>query len=249
MISSLPYYRDLQTDVMVASYYVSNPNNVITNNVAAGSYFYGFLYDFKVQVDDGIYAKDPVCTSGYSTGLNQGNVAHSIAEIGVRIKDLVTRSYPCKPSRNDSLPDPWSVNPSRESLFENYVIYHVQQLGLMCDSIGHVRFNNFTMAENNISHMQFHIMNFTRENVVVSNTTFIGTLNFSNSFDIKTKGLILPRSGSINVTNILFKKYVEKQTLVQTCSLCDQNDYLTNNGQEYFFDSIQYENITNATFL
>lgn len=49
MISSLPFYRDLQTDVMVASYYFSNPNNVIKDNVAAGSYYYGFLYDFKTK--------------------------------------------------------------------------------------------------------------------------------------------------------------------------------------------------------
>ncbi len=58
MISSLPYYRDLQTDVMVASYYISNPNNVIKDNVAAGSYYYGFLYDFKSKNSEGLYAQD-----------------------------------------------------------------------------------------------------------------------------------------------------------------------------------------------
>lgn len=68
MISSLPFYRDLQTDVMVASYYISNPNNVIKDNVAAGSYYYGFLYDLKKKSEDGIYAQDSVCTSGYSIG-------------------------------------------------------------------------------------------------------------------------------------------------------------------------------------
>ena len=51
IISSLPYYRGMQTDVMVASYYISNPNNMIKNNVAAGSYYYGFLYDFKSKSD------------------------------------------------------------------------------------------------------------------------------------------------------------------------------------------------------
>lgn len=49
MISALPFYRDLQTDVMVASYYISNPNNLISDNVAAGSYYYGFLYDLKTK--------------------------------------------------------------------------------------------------------------------------------------------------------------------------------------------------------
>lgn len=86
MISSLPYYRDLQSDVMVASFYISNPNNIIKNNVAAGGYYYGFLYDLKSKPEDGIYAKDSICTSGYSTAVNKGNIAHSIRKIAVRIK-------------------------------------------------------------------------------------------------------------------------------------------------------------------
>jgi hypothetical protein len=64
MISSLPYFRDLQSDVMVASYYISHPNNFIRNNVAAGSYYYGFLYDFKAIKEDGIFANELICTSG-----------------------------------------------------------------------------------------------------------------------------------------------------------------------------------------
>ncbi len=51
MISLLPYYRGMQTDVMVAAYYISNPNNVIKDNIAAGSYYYGFLYDLKSKSD------------------------------------------------------------------------------------------------------------------------------------------------------------------------------------------------------
>ncbi len=95
MISSLPYYRDLQSDVMVASYYISNPNNVIKDNVAAGSYYYGILYDLKSKPEDGIYAQDQVCTAGYATALNEGNVVHSIRKIGVRIKELYARTNPC----------------------------------------------------------------------------------------------------------------------------------------------------------
>jgi len=113
MISSLPYYRDLQTDVMVASFYVSNPNNIIRGNVAAGSFYYGFLYDFKARPEDGIYANDFVCTSGYKMAENTRNIAHSTKVFGVRIKEFYARTNPCDSSRNDLLPDPWSVNPSK----------------------------------------------------------------------------------------------------------------------------------------
>lgn len=105
--------------------------------------------------------------------------------------------------------DPWSINPTKESLFENYVIYRVGELGLMCDDIGHIRFKNFTMAENNKNHMQFHVMNYTKENVVVADSTFIGVLNLANiPTNLNTKSLVLPRSGSIIVTNVLFSKHV-----------------------------------------
>lgn len=57
--------------------------------------------------------------------------------------------------------------------------------------------------------MEFHVMNFTKDNVVVTDSAFIGVLDSVNSpISLNTKGLVLPRSGSINVTNVLFKKYV-----------------------------------------
>jgi hypothetical protein len=91
IIGSLPYYRGMQSDVMVAGFYISNPNNYIKKNVVAGSYYYGFLYEFKVKSDEGIYAKDYVCSAGYELGENGGNVVQSVRKIGVRIKDLIAR--------------------------------------------------------------------------------------------------------------------------------------------------------------
>jgi hypothetical protein len=85
----------------------------------------------------------------------------------------------------------------------------------MCDDIGHVVFNNWTMVENFQNHMQFHVMNYTKERVIVSNSTFVGVTYLSNPpVNITTKALILPRSGSINLTDILFSKFISNQTIV-----------------------------------
>jgi hypothetical protein len=98
--------------------------------------------------------------------------------------------------------------------------------------------------------MQFHLMNFTKEMVVVSNSTFIGTFDLTNPpIDLNTTALTLPRSGSIKMSNILFNKYNSNQTLIQTCSLCDNYDFYTNTGQEYFIEKVRYENIISARYL
>ena len=51
MISSLQVWNMLQTDVTVASYWITNPNNIVINNRAAGSDFYGFWYEIKPNPD------------------------------------------------------------------------------------------------------------------------------------------------------------------------------------------------------
>ena len=93
-------------------------------------------------------------------------------------------------------------------------------------------------------------MNYTRERVNVENCTFVGVVSTKDmAKNIYTKGLILPRSGSINFTNIFFKKYISGQTIIQTCALCNDIQYYTNTGQEYFFSKVTYEEITNASYL
>lgn len=43
-ISSLKTFKMMQTDISVASYWITNPTNHIRNNHAAGGDFYGFWY-------------------------------------------------------------------------------------------------------------------------------------------------------------------------------------------------------------
>lgn len=47
MISSIVSLTMLQSDITVASYWVTNPYNTVRRNRAAGSDFYGFWYEIK----------------------------------------------------------------------------------------------------------------------------------------------------------------------------------------------------------
>lgn len=96
-------------------------------------------------------------------------------------------------------------------------------------------FNNFTIAENYRSGVEFYIANFTREMVSVNNCAIIGqsqnnvesdTSNYTNGM----AAIITPRSGQTNITNTRFYNYPAGSTAIKTCSMCEDIDLFTNLG-------------------
>lgn len=67
VISSLETFLMMQTDISVASYWVTNPTNHLRFNRAAGGDFYGFWYEIK-QHPDGPSATSDICPRGNPLG-------------------------------------------------------------------------------------------------------------------------------------------------------------------------------------
>jgi hypothetical protein len=138
----------LQTDISVASFWVTNPTNDFYGNHAAGSDFYGIWYEIKPN-PDGPSATLDVCPTGNPLGLVTNNVAHSNMQFGFRVFQLFSRLYPCNPVRNNSIAtDPWSQNPSIQSVFSNFTVYKNLVDGVLAEQVGNVVFTNFIVAEN-----------------------------------------------------------------------------------------------------
>lgn len=110
-IGSLTVFNMLQTDISVASFWITHPFNHVRFNHAAGSDFYGMWYEIKAH-PDGPSASNDICPIGCLLGESHDNVAHSNVRFGLRIKELASATYPCNPIRNNLLDDPWSQNPS-----------------------------------------------------------------------------------------------------------------------------------------
>lgn len=122
-IGSIATTRMLQTDTSVASFWITHPSNDLIGNVAAGSDFYGIWYELK-EHPDGPSATMDVCPMGNSLGTVSNIISHSNVRFGLRVFILAPRLYPCDPLRNDTDPnDPWSYNPSVQSVFSNFTIY------------------------------------------------------------------------------------------------------------------------------
>ena len=67
VISSLESWNMMQTDISVASYWITNPTNHIRYNRAAGGDFYGFWYEIKPH-PDGPSATRDICPMGNPLG-------------------------------------------------------------------------------------------------------------------------------------------------------------------------------------
>ena len=67
VISSLQTFNMMQTDISVASYWITNPTNHLRFNRAAGGDFYGFWYEIKAH-PDGPSATVDICPIGNPLG-------------------------------------------------------------------------------------------------------------------------------------------------------------------------------------
>lgn len=67
MMSSIRSLQMLQSDITVASYWITNPTNTVRRNHAAGGDFYGFWYEIK-EHPDGPSATLDICPMGMKLG-------------------------------------------------------------------------------------------------------------------------------------------------------------------------------------
>jgi hypothetical protein len=85
----------LNSDQTPASFWITNPNNVLINNHAAGSDRYGFWYDLKKNPSGPSFTLS-VCPENVPLGEFRNNVAHSNGRYGFRgFHNHVPRTYPC----------------------------------------------------------------------------------------------------------------------------------------------------------
>jgi hypothetical protein len=85
----------LNVDQTPASFWITNPDNTIINNRAAGSDRYGFWFDLQTN-PTGVSFTNTICPSKTRLGEFRNNVAHSNGRYGLRIFDSHNpRTYPC----------------------------------------------------------------------------------------------------------------------------------------------------------
>ncbi len=140
----------LNTDQTPASFWITNPDNILRNNHAAGSDRYGFWFDLQPH-STGPSFDTNVCPINNQLGEFDNNVAHSNGRYGLRIfHGHVPRKYPCSGFSYDQTnpSDPFHKNPIITASYTNYLGYKNKFNGAIAERVGDVRFINFKVADN-----------------------------------------------------------------------------------------------------
>lgn len=127
-----------------AGIFVTNPQNIIEENVVGGSDAYGIAYFLAPSTT---FDKN-TCPEGIPLLSSKNNVVHSNKMAGLLIMNYAPRRNPCAAARNNTLPNPWATNPPVSADFVNYAVF-ANPVGVSAQNIGAVRFNNFLFGDNN----------------------------------------------------------------------------------------------------
>jgi hypothetical protein len=86
----------IKTDVTAATFWNTNPDNIMRNNYAAGGEFYGFWYELRKN-PIGLTPNPDICCDAIPMSEFYNNHAHSYRRFGLRLLKFAPRTHPCKP--------------------------------------------------------------------------------------------------------------------------------------------------------
>ena len=225
VISVIQIWTLINTDVTAAGYWVTNPNNIIRRNRAAGGDWFGFWYKLQNRVTGPSY--DPnICPDGLDMGVFRDNVAHSWNGFGMRMDDYMPRKYPCEDPSNFDTEDWYSRNVPGYALFENFISWKNFENGVMFEHIGTVEFRNFLIADNRLAGFQISRTNYTRiDQAFINGAIIVGKTGNVDSDDSRYRnsvGMITPRTDFFLVKNVSFYNFNSSlgMAAIKSCSKC-----------------------------
>ncbi|XP_061597205.1 fibrocystin-L-like isoform X1 [Cololabis saira] len=191
----------LNDDVTPAAYWVTNPNNIVRHNAAAGGTHFGFWYRMHEHPDGPSYDPD-ICQKRVPLGEFSNNTVHSQGWFGIWIfQDFFPmKSGGCR-SRT---PEP--------AVFDSLTAWNCEK-GAEWVNVGAVQFSRFVMVNNEKAGveakriMQWAVSGFGEEGgATVSNSTIVGHVDeLGLGTDQCThRGVIAPFDDGMSVLNTRF---------------------------------------------
>jgi hypothetical protein len=138
-ISTKQIWTLIKTDVTAATFWITNPNNIVRRNRAGGSDWYGFWYELLVDFRGPSYVSN-ICPEGIKLGVFDQNYAHSNARFGFRLFRYIPRYYPCILNTNEQNEDKFADNPPVKAVFQNFYTWKNFDTGVRAFHIGKLFF-------------------------------------------------------------------------------------------------------------
>ncbi|XP_056153970.1 fibrocystin-L-like [Lampris incognitus] len=232
----------LNDDVTPAAYWVTNPNNIIRHNAAAGGTHFGFWYRMHEHPDGPSY--DPnICQKRVPLGEFTNNTVHSQGWFGIWIfQDF----FPMKDGRcRSSTPEP--------AVFHTLTTWNCEK-GAEWVNVGAVQFNGFVMVNNEKAGieskriMQWAVSSFGEDGgATVSNSTIVGhmdELGLGENY-CTHRGVITPFDDGMSVLNTTFINFNRGSCTAIGVTSIDGTCVHNCGGWAVRFGGIQYFNSPN----
>ncbi|XP_044027924.1 LOW QUALITY PROTEIN: PKHD1 like 1, tandem duplicate 1 [Siniperca chuatsi] len=191
----------LNDDVTPAAYWVTNPNNIVRHNAAAGGTHFGFWYRMHEHPDGSSY--DPnICQNRVPLGEFYNNTVHSQGWFGLWIFSdfFPMKSGGCR-----------SVTP-KPAVFHSLTTWNCEK-GAEWVNVGAVQFNSFIMLNNEKAGieakriLQWAVSSFGEYGgATMSNSTIVGhvdELGLGDNYCTR-RGVIAPLDDGLSVLNTKF---------------------------------------------
>lgn len=232
----------LNDDVTPAAYWVTNADNVIRHNAAAGGTHFGFWYRMHEHPDGASFDPD-ICQQRVPLGEFSNNTVHSQGWFGLWI---FKEFYPVKEGRCGSQnPEP--------AVFRTLTTWNCEK-GAEWVDVGAVQFNGFVMVNNEKAGIEGKriISGFVRDfglesGAVVVNSTLVGHLDelLLGSDYCQVRGVILPLDDGMSVISSKFMNYDRSSCTAVGVAAIDGTCIELCGGWEARFSGIQFYNSPN----
>uniref|UniRef100_A0A8C2XFR8 PKHD1 like 1, tandem duplicate 2 n=1 Tax=Cyclopterus lumpus TaxID=8103 RepID=A0A8C2XFR8_CYCLU len=191
----------LNDDVTPAAYWVTNPNNIIRHNAAAGGTHFGFWYRMHEHPDGSSYDRN-ICQKKVPLGEFYNNTAHSQGWFGLWI---FTDFFPMRDGGcRSKIPEP--------AVFRSLTAWNCEK-GAEWVNVGAVQFNSFVLVNNEKAGieakriLQWAVSGYGEVGgATMSNCTIVGHVDELGLGDdyCTHRGIIAPLDDGLSVLNTKF---------------------------------------------
>lgn len=247
-VSIIQIWTLINTDVTASAFWITNPNNIIRRNRAAGGDWFGFWYQLENRVTGPSYNPN-ICPEGMEMGIFTDNVAHSFNAFGLRIYQYVPRVNPCTFHSVYTSDDWYGDNPSIPAVFSNFIAWKNFENGVMAEHLGAVEFRNFMIADSRLSGIQVSQTNFSRPDSAFLNGSIIVGKTGNVDPDVTryngAVGLTTPRTDGFMVKGVSFFNFTSNLDMkaIKSCSKCWHMKLKISGGKITRFSGLKFTNV------
>ncbi|XP_067676837.1 fibrocystin-L-like isoform X2 [Haliotis asinina] len=193
----------LNDDITPASFWVTNPNNTITHNAAAGGTHFGYWYRMHTHPDGPSHTTDVWCKT-IPLGLFSNNTAHSMGWFGLWIFE--------------------DYFPTELAVFEDLVAYNNHK-GAELVNTGNIQVKGFKVINNEVGIEIKFLKNVIQYNetgpMVVDSLIAGGHSNLTPAVTKESFGLSLPWGNGLLLKDLRFENYNQSHLTAMRVSTSD----------------------------